>query len=86
LIIPNRGLQGFGVTNQLANIAWHTQFIELACVREDPEVKIGGLFGVVIEPEEMAQVYSWLACGPPLFYTCIATVLPVRPDKRRRVH
>ena len=40
--------------------AFGTQLIELACVREDAQVKLGGFFGVVIEPEEWRKfVHGW---------------------------
>src|ERR1700760_2754054 len=40
--------------------AFGTQLIELARVRKDAQVKLGGFFGVVIEPEEWRKfVHSW---------------------------
>jgi hypothetical protein len=40
--------------------AFGTQLIEPARVREDSQVKLGGFFGVVIEPEEWRKfVHAW---------------------------
>jgi hypothetical protein len=40
--------------------AFGTQLIEPARVREDAQVKLGGFFGVVIEPEEWRKfIHSW---------------------------
>ncbi len=41
--------------------AFGTNLIDFASVREDAQIKFGGFFGVVVEPEEREQVYSWLA-------------------------
>jgi hypothetical protein len=42
-----------------------THLIELACLREDAEVKLGGFFGIVIEPEKGRKfVHGWHGTSP----------------------